>query len=171
LPSRFFSPELMRKREALAGPRLIAALQQLFPTEIVRFELGEALPSPEPGERPDPLPKPDVPTLFIDHRTELSGATTVAKPRGLFHGCGIVFETRFVIPGDATQLAITVPTWRAPSRSVMQNDKRTMLDVYEDLTRRSFGMFMRRYLERLMRDPPEVAMPDIDLPPEDDASG
>jgi hypothetical protein len=171
LPSRFFSPEHMRKREALAGPRLIAALQQLFPTEIVRFELGDALPSPEPGERPDPLPKPDVPTLFIDHRTELSGATTVAKPRGLFHGCGIFFETSFVIPGEATELAITVPTWRAPSRSVMQNDKRTTLDVYEDLTRRSFGMFMRRYLERLMRDPPEVAMPEIDLPPEEDASG
>lgn len=167
LPSRFFGSEAMRKREALAGPLFLAALQDLFPTEIVRFELGEALPSPEPGERPDPLPTPSEPTLFIDHRTELSGAQTISKPRGIFFGAGMFFETSFVIPGERVSLDIVVPTWRGPSRSVMQHDKRSIADVYEDLTRRSFGMFMRRYFERLLRDAPQLSMPDIDLPPEE----
>jgi hypothetical protein len=172
LPSRFFSPEHMRARESIASPLLITALQQLFPTEIVRFELGEALPSPEPGERPDPLPKPEVPTLFIDHRTELSGTTTIARPRGMFFGCGIFFETSFVIPADPVELDILVPTWRAPSRSVMQNKHRSVADVYEDLVRRSFSMFLRRYLERLVRDPADISMPEIDLPAEhSDATG
>lgn len=167
LPSRFFGSEAMRKREALAGPLLLAALQSLFPAEIVRFELGDPLPSPEPGERPDPLPGPTEPTLFIDHRTELSGAHTIGRPRGIFFGAGIFFETSFVIPGGKASLDIVVPTWRAPSRAVMQHEKRTTADVYEDLVRRSFGMFLRRYLERLLRDAPPISMPDIDLPPEE----
>jgi hypothetical protein len=172
LPSRFFNPEHMRKREAIAAPALIAGLQALFPTEIVRFELGEALPSPEPGDRPDPLPKPDVPTLFVDHRTELSGATMVAKPRGMFFGCGVFFETSFVIPGETAELELTVPTWRAPSRHVMTHKKRTTGDVYEDLVRRSFSMFLRRYFERLLRDPPDISLPELELGPDDaDATG
>ncbi len=166
LPSRFFGSEPMRKREALAAPLLIANLQRLFPTEIVRFELGEPLPSPEPGERPEPLPKPSLPTLFVDHRTELSGTFTTQRPRGLFLGAGIFYETSFVIPGEEAELSITVPTWRTPSRNVMQHKKRTTADVYEDLARRSFSMFLRRYFERLLRDAPDVSMPDIDLPPE-----
>jgi hypothetical protein len=172
LPSRFFSPEAMRQREALAAAPLLAALQQLFSTEIVQFELASALPSPEPGERPPPLPEPSVPTLFVDHRTELSGSTTVAKPRGMFFGAGIFFETSFAIPGDRTELAVSVPTWRSPARDVMQHKKRTVADVYEDLARRSFGMFVRRYLDRLLRTPPDISIPDIELPPEEpDASG
>ena len=42
-------------------------------------------------------------------------------------------------------------------------------DVYEDLVRRSFGMFLRRYVERLMRQPPELSMPDLVLPPDESA--
>lgn len=171
LPSRYFGSERMRRREAIAGPLLLAALQQLFPTEIVSFELAPALPSPEPGDRPPPLPDPSVPTLFVDHRTELSGTFVNAKPRGIFLGAGVFFETSFVIPGDDTQLDIAVPTWRTPARDVMRHDKRTTADVYEDLARRSFSMFLRRYLDRLLRDPPEVSMPDIELPEETDARG
>lgn len=171
LPSRYFGSERMRRREAIAGPLLLAALQQLFPTEIVSFELAPALPSPEPGDRPTPLPDPSVPTLFVDHRTELSGTFVNAKPRGIFLGAGVFFETSFVIPGDDTQLDIAVPTWRTPARDVMRHDKRTTADVYEDLARRSFSMFLRRYLDRLLRDPPEVSMPDIELPEETDARG
>jgi hypothetical protein len=167
LPSRFFSPDAMRRREALAAAPLLAALQQLFSTEIVQFELAPALPSPEPGERPPPLPEPSVPTLYVDHRTELSGSTTVAKPRGMFFGAGIFFETSFVIPGERAQLAVSVPTWRSPARDVMQHKKRTVADVYEDLARRSFGMFVRRYLDRLLRTPPDVSIPDVELPPEE----
>jgi hypothetical protein len=167
LPSRFFGPEAMRQREALAAAPLLAALQQLFSTEIVQFELAPALPSPEPGERPPPLPEPSVPTLYVDHRTELSGSTTVAKPRGMFFGAGIFFDTSFVIPGERAQLAVSVPTWRSPARDVMQHKKRTVADVYEDLARRSFGMFVRRYLDRLLRTPPDVSIPDVELPPEE----
>ncbi len=80
LPTRFFASEPMRKREALAAPLLLGVLSSLFPAEIVRFEPGPALPSPEPGDRPGPLPEPSVPTLYIDHRTELSGPTPSPGP-------------------------------------------------------------------------------------------
>jgi hypothetical protein len=166
LPSRFVGRESMRKREELVAPILLGGLQSLFAPEIISFALGEPLPSPEPGERPEPLPAAEVPTLYIDHRTELSGAHLNLKPRGIFFGAGIFFETSFVIPGQKAPLQVVVPTWRAPSRTVMQHMTRTMADVYEDLVRRSFGMFLRRYFERLMRNPPEISVPDIELPPD-----
>jgi len=167
LPSRFFGSEPMHQREALVAPILLSGLQSLFAPEIIRFELGAPLPSPEPGERPEPLPTPEVPTLYVDHRTELSGAQLNQKPRGVFFGAGMFFETSFVLPGQKAPLQIVVPTWRGPSRSVMQHPSRTIADVYEDLTRRSFGMFLRRYFERLLREPPELFVPDIELPPID----
>jgi hypothetical protein len=171
LPSRFVGGELMRKREALIAPILVSGLQSLFAPEIVRFELGEPLPSPEPGERPEPLPAPETPTLYIDYRTELSGAQLNLRPRGIFFGAGMFFETSFVLPAQKQPLQIVVPTWRSPSRNVMQHKTRTMGDVYEDLVRRSFGMFLRRYFERLMRNPPEVSVPDVELPPEEPTGG
>lgn len=169
LPSRYFDAEEMRKREALAGPILIEALQSLFKPEIIRFELGEPLPSPEPGERAPDLPEPSVPTLYVDHRTELSGVHVNRRPRGIFLGAGIFFDTLFVIPQDERRLEITVPTWRTPSRSVMRNRKRTTRDVYEDLARRSFAMFLRRYLDRVLKEPPDVSLPEIALTADEDA--
>ncbi len=168
LPSRHFGPEQMRQREAIAASLLISALQPLFPPEIVRFELGEALPSPEPDEKLPERPEPGVPTLFIDHRTELSGGTVHTKPRGIFMGAGIFFDTMFVIPGDETVLEINVPTWRTPSRQVMGHESRTIADVYEDLARRSFALFLRRYLERVLKEPPELSMPEVALAPADE---
>jgi hypothetical protein len=170
LPSRYFDDEQMRQREDLAAPLLISALQSLFSPEILRFELGPPLPSPDPDERLPKLPEPSIPTLYVDHRTELSGGTVNTKPRGIFLGAGIFFDTLFVIPGDPRQLKITVPTWRTPSRQVMRNKKRTIGDVYEDLARRSFTLFLRRYLDRVLVEPPDVSMPAIALLPEDDDS-
>jgi hypothetical protein len=168
LPSRHFGPEQMRQREAIAASLLISALQPLFPPEIARFELGEALASPEPDEKLPERPEPAVPTLFIDHRTELSGGYVHAKPRGIFMGAGIFFDTVFVIPGDETVLEINVPTWRTPSRQVMDHESRTIADVYEDLARRSFALFLRRYLERVLKEPPELSMPEVTLAPADE---
>jgi hypothetical protein len=50
----------------------------------------------------------------------------------------------------------------------MQHEKRSTWDVYEDLARRSFTLFLRRYLDRILKNPPDISMPDLVLPPEDD---
>jgi hypothetical protein len=167
LPSRYFEAEQMRRREALAAPLLIQALQSLFKPEILQFELAAALPSPDPDEKLPALPEPSVPTLYIDHRTELSGGLVNPKPRGIFLGAGIFFETSFVIPGDDYALKLSIPTWRTPARPVMKHKHRTTGDVYEDLARRSFSLFVRRYLDRVLKDPPEVSMPMLELPPDE----
>jgi hypothetical protein len=167
LPSHYFEAEQMRRREALAAPLLIDALQSLFAPEILRFELGPALPSPEADDKLPPLPDPSVPTLYIDHRTELSGGIVNPKPRGIFLGAGIFFETQFSIPGDEPALKISIPTWRTPARPVMKHKHRTTGDVYEDLARRSFTLFVRRYLDRLLKEPPDVSLPVLELPPDE----
>ncbi len=168
LPSRHFVDEPMTRREDMLAALLIQALQSLFPPEIVKFERGESLPAVAPDERVPAWPEATVPTLFIHHRTELSGGIVNPKPRGIFMGAGIFFDTVFVIPGDAQELELNVPTWRTPSRPLMQHKARTTADVYEDLARRSFNLFLRRYLERMLDEPPDLALPDIALPDEED---
>ena len=71
---------------------------------------------------------------------------------------------------EITERGVATGGRRAPSRDVMQHKQRTTADVYEDLVRRSFSMFLRRYFERLLREPPAAALPDIELPPEDSPS-
>jgi len=159
LPSRFFSESAMQAREALAGPLLVSALQGLFSTEIVEFKLGTPLPGVAEDEKIPPLPDPTVPSLYIDYRIELSGAVVNAKPRGIFFGAGMFFDTDFRLPDSDERLGINVRTWRSPSRSVMRSKDRSTSDVYEDLTRRSLNMFLRRYLKRVLRDAPELAVP------------
>jgi hypothetical protein len=163
LPSRYFGEAPMREREALAGPLLAEALQSLFSPEIVSFQLGEPLPALDSEETDDSWPEVSVPTLFIDHRTELSGGYVSPNPRGIFLGAGIFFSTLFVIPGNDYPLKATVPTWRTPSRNVMKLKERTTGDVYEDLARRSFSLFLSRYLDRVLKSPPDISMPKLDL--------
>ena len=168
LPSRFFGEQEMRPREALASPVLIAALQTLFAPEIVRFEPGEPLPSSAEDEKLPELPTATVPTLFIDYRIELSGSVLNAKPRGIFFGAGMFFDTAFVLPGSDARLELYVKTWRSPTRNVMRLKNRTTGDVYEDLARRSFNLFLRRFLERIFQTPPAAVLPALALPDEDD---
>jgi hypothetical protein len=163
LPSRYFVDDYMRQREALAGALLASALQGLFAPEIVRFEAGDPLVPVPVDERPEPLPAPSVPTLFIAHRTELSGSVVIQKPRGMFTGAAVFFDAFFALPGDADPLRFTIPTWLAPTRQVMRHKGRTIADVYEDLSRRSFTMFLRRYLVRVLKAPPQLGLPAIDL--------
>jgi hypothetical protein len=164
LPSRFFGQPEMQAREALAGPLLVSALQSLFSKEILEFELGEPLPGVGEDDKPLPLPDPTVPSLYIDYRIELSGAVLNAKPRGIFFGAGMFFDTDFRLPDSDERLGINVRTWRSPSRSVMRSHDRSTGDVYEDLGRRSLNMFLRRYLKRVLRDPPDLLVPAVVLP-------
>lgn len=164
LPSRHFRESEMHAREALAGPILVSALQSLFNPEIVRFELGPPLPGTDEEDKPLPLPQPTVASLYIDSRIELSGAVFNAKPRGVFFGAGTFYYTKFLLPDSDERLDIEVRAWRSPTRSLMRSTQRTTADVYEDLARRSLNMFLRRYLKRVLRDPPEVSLPAVVLP-------
>ncbi len=168
LPSRFFGAKEMASREQLAGEILVRVLQRLFPEEIVKFSLAPALPSLDPEEPDRSLPETNVPTMFIDHRTELSGGVFNRRPRGVFLGVGIFFKVRFVIPGESYDLHHDIPTWRTPSARVMKLEKRTTGDVYEDMARRSFSQFLSKYLARLFTKTPEdIALPALDLPQEE----
>jgi hypothetical protein len=166
LPSRHFGEDETRRRDALAGALLVTELQRLFAPEIVQFELGPDLPSSEPG-KPSALPPIEAPTLFIRYRTELQGSVTNTKPRGIFFGAGVFYETSFRIPGEDARLDLEVKTWRSPSRHLMRLENRSIADVYEDVARRSLTLFLRRYLGRLEGQPSEVKLPHVQVPEND----
>lgn len=164
VPSQYFDGERQRSRQELAAQLLVEALQTLFAPELVRFEVGEPIAAIDAEDELTKLPEPSVPTLYIDHLTELSGAQTIAKPRGIFMGASMFFYTDFVIPGDSDRLSFKVSTWRSPDRRVMTAKTRTVADVYEDLARRSFSLFLKRYLALVLDDPPAAALPRLVLP-------
>jgi hypothetical protein len=164
LPSRYFGESELRGREALAGPLLVSAFQSLFSEEILQFEVGPALTATGEDDKVLALPEPTVPSLYVDYRIELSGAVINPKPRGMFFGAGMFFDTDFRLPDSDARMEINVRTWRAPTRAVMRSRARSTGDVYEDLARRSFNMFLRRYLRRVLRDPPELSLPPLVLP-------
>ncbi|HVZ36362.1 MAG TPA: hypothetical protein VG963_28230 [Polyangiaceae bacterium] len=167
LPSRHFGEDETRRRDALAGALLVTELQRAFAPEIVHFELGPDLPSSEDAKS-NALPPITVPTLFIRYRTELQGSVTNTKPRGIFFGAGVFYETSFRIPGEDSSLDLEVKTWRSPSRHLMRLKSRSIADVYEDVARRSLTLFLRRYLGRLEGEPSEVKLPHVQVQ-EDDA--
>jgi hypothetical protein len=167
LPSRYFAEPQMQQREALAGPLLVSALQGLFSKEILEFKLGPPLPGADEDEKLPPLPEPSVPTLYIDYKIELSGAVVNQKPRGMYFGAGMFFDTDFRLPDSDARLQMLVRTWRSPSRSVMRAKEGTTGIVYEDVGRRSLNLFLRRYLKRILRDPPELSVPAISAPDAD----
>jgi hypothetical protein len=74
------------------------------------------------------------------------------------------FYTKFLLPGSDDRLDLEIRAWRSPTRTVMRSEHRTTADVYEDLARRSLNMFLRRYLKRVLRDPPDVSVPALVLP-------
>ncbi|HEU4579397.1 MAG TPA: hypothetical protein VFS67_14145 [Polyangiaceae bacterium] len=167
LPSRYFGEAQMQQREALAGPLLVSALQSLFSKEILEFKLGAPLPGAGEDEKLPPLPEPSVPTLYVDYKIELSGAVVNQKPRGMYFGAGMFFDTDFRIPDSDARLQMLVRTWRSPSRNVMRAKEGTTGIVYEDVGRRSLNLFLRRYLKRILRDPPELSVPAVSLPDAD----
>lgn len=164
LPRRHFRGKRMKRREKMTTESLITALQPLFPPEIIHFTAGAALPALEPDATDRTLPEVTVPTLFVGHRTELSGGTVNLQPRGIFMGAGIFFEAIFVIPGQKAKLTHRITTWQSPSRQVLKLKKRSTGDVYEHLARRSFSQFLRKYLPKLLAQSPDVTLPELALP-------
>ena len=114
-----------------------------------------------------PTTEPSVPTLYIDYKIELSGAVVNQKPRGMYFGAGMFFDTDFRLPNAEARLQMLVRTWRSPSRNVMRAKEGTTGIVYEDVGRRSLNLFLRRYLKRILRDPPELSVPAVSLPDAD----
>jgi hypothetical protein len=140
LPSQYFAAKFNVPREAVAGEKIVKALQADFSKEILAFQLGERL------ENVDDLPEVKVPTLFITQRPEMSGGYTTQRPRGVYVGIGFMVFTRFAIPEGARIDVKKQSWWLPPDINQIWAEKLTPEQVYDQAARQGLD----RYVDKLL---------------------
>lgn len=117
LPSQYFDEAHTKAREVIAGKELIAELGKAFSPEILKFEIGERLHEPKPEQL-----EVNVPTLFIEHTTRLSGTYVSSAPRGVYMGVSVMFESSFRIPRDPDFWSVKHSAWNPPQTELLKRD-------------------------------------------------
>jgi hypothetical protein len=149
LPSQYFDEAHARSREEAAGKTLAARFAASFPADILSLEMGPPIGDPEA-----PLPAVTVPTIFIEHSSQVSGPSYLsARPRGVFVGLALVFEVSFRLPDNGKPLNFKLPTWRNPDAKIEKGDGPLEAAVYESMTTNAFAQFTTKYLATFFTKP------------------
>jgi hypothetical protein len=149
LPSQYFDEAHARSREETAGKTLAARFAASFPADIVSLEMG-----PPIGDPDAPLPAVTVPTIFIEHSSQVSGPSYLsARPRGVFVGLALVFEASFRLPDNGKPLNFKLPTWRNPDAKIEKGDGPLEAAVYEAMITGGFAQFTTKYLATFFTKP------------------
>ena len=124
---------------------------------FLSVDLGAPITDPDA-----PLPASNVPTLFIEHTAELSGASYLnANPRGVFVGLGMVFDVTFKIPDDAKPHKYKQTAWRPPDVTLSKGDAETWeTAVYDAMAVEGFSQFTAKYLATFFGKPDTKAASD-----------
>jgi hypothetical protein len=139
LPGQYFDATHATKREAPVAEELLATLSRAFPEDVLKFELGPPIP-----DSPEEDPKVTVPTLVITHRTEMSGAYLMKRPKAALTGVGILFRLAFQIPNDPQIHNYKFSTWQAPDLKSMI-EGRSFEDIYGEMGDKSFAKLAKKY--------------------------
>ena len=161
LPSQYFDDAHARTREEAAAKTLAARFAASFPADILSLEMGPAIADPDA-----PLPATTVPTVFIDHISQVSGPSYLsARPRGVFVGLALIFEATFRLPDDPGKpLHFKLPTWRNPDAKIDKGDAPLEAAVYEAMVTSAFAQFTNKYLATFFAKP-DVPSPTGDTKP------
>lgn len=142
-PAQYFDAQHVKQHEQAAGQRIVAAFQELFPKDMLDFSLGEKI-----GQDVEEAPTPEVPTLFIEHRTQLSGGYLSSRPRAVFVGAAFIFEAFFVLPGESSAPALKYSLWRPPDLKQFQKEGKKPPELYDAMNHEGF----ERFTDRLLKD-------------------
>jgi hypothetical protein len=146
MPSQYFDDAHSRPRESASGKALVARFASAFAPDVLSLEMGAPITDPDA-----PLPTSTVPTLFVEHIAELSGASYLnANPRGVFVGAGMTFETTFRVPDDTKPYKFKQTVWRPPDVTLSKGDAETWeTAVYEAMATEGFNQFTQKFLASL----------------------
>jgi hypothetical protein len=149
LPSQYFDDAHAKGREETAGKAIAARFAASFPADVISLEMGAPITDAD-----GPLPAATIPTIFIDHVSQVSGPSYLsAKPRGVFVGLALIFEATFRLPDDTKPLHYKLPTWRNPDAKVEKGDGPLEAAVYEAMTGGAFAQFTNKYLATFFNKP------------------
>jgi len=138
LPSHFLLGESARSGERRAGAELSAALDRVFPNDLLRFEAGAPVPA-------GPTPHFDEPTIFVSYRFEISSPLVSKKPRGIYSAVGLVATTALTIPDQEPAQESKYTAWHAPDVKRVEAGELLPENVYNDLVARAWSKFTAKY--------------------------
>jgi hypothetical protein len=142
VPSQYFDEAHARQREVNAAKTIVSRFATAFPPDILSIEVGQPVTEAEAAPPPS-----KVPTMFVEHSAEMSGASYLSQnPRGVFVGLGMLFEVAFKIPDDAKPQKYRLSAWRPPDTTVPKGDGSFESAVYEAMAGEGFAQFAQRYL-------------------------
>lgn len=144
IPSQYFTGALANERESRAATELAEGLQRAFSPAVIRFVVK---PSEEGAGEP---PATQNPTLFVNHKTEMSGGYTTNRPRGVYVGLGMMFQVYGVIPPSETAFRFKDSSWLPPDINEISKKGLRHEQVYESNAREGFGRFVARLVERML---------------------
>ncbi len=122
-PSVYFDASHEKKRVEALGPTLVAALSEVFPRELLAFEIGAPVASED--TTPAAFATVTTPTLFVAHRAEWSLLTyTLPNPRGIIGSIGFMYEMTFALPEDAKPYKAKYEFNIMPMMTVFKGEKR-----------------------------------------------
>lgn len=144
IPSQYFTGALANERESRAAMAVAEALQQAFSPSVLEFVVK---PSEEGAGEP---PATDKPTIFVNHKTEMSGGYTTNRPRGVYVGLGMMFQVYGVLPKAQTVFKFKDSSWLPPDINEISKKGLRHEQVYEANAREGFERFVQRLVERLL---------------------
>ncbi len=139
LPTRYLVGAPVRKAEKAAADELTAGFAEVFPADLLHFELG-------PPVEGTSTPSFEVPTLFVSYRLEISGAFVTKKPRAIFAGVGLVAEATLSVPDKEPPDTFKHTAWLAPERRRIEAGEVPPEEVYQEVMARAFARFTSKYL-------------------------
>ncbi|HWA72438.1 MAG TPA: hypothetical protein VG937_08895 [Polyangiaceae bacterium] len=140
LPAQYFDQKHAALREKPSGQEIVNVLSQGFPEDLLKFELGPPL-----EDSPEDDPKVKVPSIVITHRTEMSGAYLMKRPRAALTGVGVLFRVVFAIPNDPAVHAFKYSAWNPPDLKSMM-DGRSFEEIYNEMGDKAFSKLAKKYL-------------------------
>jgi hypothetical protein len=140
LPGQYFDAKHAAEREVPLQKEIIETLSQGFDEDVLKFEAG---PPVEDNSEEDP--NVTVPTILVVHRTEMSGAYLMKKPRAALTGVGVLFRIAMILPESKSIHTFKYSAWNSPDVKSMV-EGRPFEEIYDDMADKSFAKLVKKYL-------------------------
>jgi hypothetical protein len=145
-PSRYFDDAHARSREAPVGQAIVQRFADVFPADVLSLEVGPPVASTE--DLAAPL---TVPTLFVEHWAEMSGAGYMnLNPRAIFVGAGMMFEAAFRIPEEPKPFRLKTSAWKTPDLIGLSGESPEG-KVYEAMATDAFSQFTKKLVSSFFK--------------------
>lgn len=143
LPSQYFVGAPAREREKTLGERIVHRLGELFPKDVLDFQLA-----PLPEKENVALSEVTGPTLTIVHKETLSGGFVGGAPKSMYLGATVRMDARFQLPSDRPSHEYHFGVWKNPSYAIGEERPTEIPKVYGRMMDDAFEQFFTEYLRK-----------------------